>query len=1139
MKKSFLILLGAIALTACNDDYFEVDDTADYSDMIGYNVKVSASDEFKARGTDDHKYVSVEALEETIGGKSLYLHTVVSDTIPQYVTAAKNGITRPQSRGSITYTGDVTEMNVSAIVINGSSTPQGWPATGESQMYMNNETVTEEYNWTTGRYWPQEQDSIRFYTYTPIDALTLPAISDPATGTNPADSEPSFNFTVDDDITKQVDLLVGSAQYEGNYCKSAQIDMCHALTAVEIKLSNDIGDFTIKNLTITGLKNSGTYTYNYVFSGEGDHTIQKHDAGQWKNVTTQNDGGTYVLYDDNTGIELVPGVECEINTTPNMVLMMMPQDLGEDAKIIVEGYDHVLKKDVDPPLVAKIGGNGKSWNKGEHIVYTLSISSTNIEYYIEATPQTASIPYYGIKDSPYSVKSYKTVTRSGMGTKIFEVPWEAVAIENNVEVAIPAGLQLSATSGLGVNDASKLENYTYCLLPNLGSTDSKSHSNFLNPEQTYFYTSRGTKDVPFDLSTESDYSEDIAPINTANSYIVLAPGYYTFPLVYGNAITSGSVNKSAYTGYGESYTQTIYTTDYSGNQDGNTITVPCKGLANFVDHNNTAISGPWIVNTNTHGEKGRYTPTSAEIVWQDEPCLVTEVKFNEAKDYIQFRVNEETVCDGNAVIAVKDADGTIMWSWHIWVSDGYAYHNQSNSVGGSDLFAQRYVNTAKKTDKIIMANRRVVSANWKDCTWKDKNDESTYTGADFHMSRVFLGHCDGELKQYKARDIKIRFKQVESDDAEYKGTPKSCDVIFKQDAGTVSTVNNIPYYQYGRKDPMLPTGEKNADKIYYDNDWKPHYSIVYKAEQASLGKAIQNPEKFYAQQSRTVSNNLRNYNWCSDGTYMNLWNTKSWSVPAFAYHSNFTDGKRAEFHAWFNNLIESGVTKSVYDPCPPGYELPRADAYTGASFHGMNIYPLWYEGTYSESLFAFKYNGGSYTQYSEFGYHIYGNVWLNPWGNPYYVCAENFNAISIYATPMVEAGSRGLSTAEYDGESLPVPFFGHRNNEGKVAKYGEFASALTCAPYCTHSMNSSTSSMESFAQYMLLRLCVIKSADTKFIPGTMIPYSLRTFSGSDFDLAFGIIPAKSGANPTTMTVNATPDASWWGDGNKSDYNISF
>ena len=35
----------------------------------------------------------------------------------------------------------------------------------------------------------------------------------------------------------------------------------------------------------------------------------------------------------------------------------------------------------------------------------------------------------------------------------------------------------------------------------------------------------------------------------------------------------------------------------------------------------------------------------------------------------RFDVDHSTIRQGNAVVAVLDASGMIMWSWHIWVTD--------------------------------------------------------------------------------------------------------------------------------------------------------------------------------------------------------------------------------------------------------------------------------------------------------------------------------------------------------------------------------------------------------------------------------------------------------------------------------------
>ena len=54
-----------------------------------------------------------------------------------------------------------------------------------------------------------------------------------------------------------------------------------------------------------------------------------------------------------------------------------------------------------------------------------------------------------------------------------------------------------------------------------------------------------------------------------------------------------------------------------------------------------------------------------ELLWEDAVGLVDSV-FTLTKDEIYVSLAKEL--QGNAVVAAKDAEGTILWSWHIWVS---------------------------------------------------------------------------------------------------------------------------------------------------------------------------------------------------------------------------------------------------------------------------------------------------------------------------------------------------------------------------------------------------------------------------------------------------------------------------------------
>jgi hypothetical protein len=145
-----------------------------------------------------------------------------------------------------------------------------------------------------------------------------------------------------------------------------------------------------------------------------------------------------------------------------------------------------------------------------------------------------------------------------------------------------------------------------------------------------------------DLSMVDNAGTARASMTTANCYLVHAAGDYKLPLVYGNAIKNGSVNTLAF------YPNT------SGQ------------LRRFVNHNNNGVTGPWITKNGSGVNAGMgLTATSAELMWQDRSGLIISVSVN--GDYLEFSVGN--FGGGNALIAVKDGSGNILWSWHIWATD--------------------------------------------------------------------------------------------------------------------------------------------------------------------------------------------------------------------------------------------------------------------------------------------------------------------------------------------------------------------------------------------------------------------------------------------------------------------------------------
>lgn len=72
--------------------------------------------------------------------------------------------------------------------------------------------------------------------------------------------------------------------------------------------------------------------------------------------------------------------------------------------------------------------------------------------------------------------------------------------------------------------------------------------------------------------------------------------------------------------------------------------------------------------------------------------------------YVKFRTPAE-LTDGNAVIALKDNSGEILWSWHIWICDGYDAEASSQKYKGcTSCFMDRNLGALTASRKSELVN---------------------------------------------------------------------------------------------------------------------------------------------------------------------------------------------------------------------------------------------------------------------------------------------------------------------------------------------------------------------------------------------------------------------------------------------------
>lgn len=111
--------------------------------------------------------------------------------------------------------------------------------------------------------------------------------------------------------------------------------------------------------------------------------------------------------------------------------------------------------------------------------------------------------------------------------------------------------------------------------------------------------------------------------------------------------------------------------------------------------NSFIVSEPGLYTFKTF--KGKTTEpvgsiASVEVLWEsfgtsEEPSkgnIVSQAYYKDGQVYFK---TPATLKDGNALIAAKDASNNILWSWHIWVCNGWdptataqKYYNKSNGI---------------------------------------------------------------------------------------------------------------------------------------------------------------------------------------------------------------------------------------------------------------------------------------------------------------------------------------------------------------------------------------------------------------------------------------------------------------------------
>ena len=797
MKHGIKYLFGICLLPVCVGCNDELDSPSSSGSGLHFTATESVHREVGTRsssGGDSLLSSGVTPLEAE--GRTLYLHTTVTDGIEGAHLGKDEALTRATPVNDMSTYGS---FSVFAAFYQGA-----WSPASQTMNFMYNVPVSLSGSvWSSqpDYYWPGRDYKVRFYAYAPIDAQFVPSRQDGVA------NDFYIKYIVSTDVSKQKDLLIAkSAEYAGNHGSIVPLEFKHVFTAVRFVVGDDMKAGTVNKVRLRNITSGGVYhpETGYVGKLVGQGIVK--DFEQELNKVTDGTPGAAI-------------------TAPFQTFMLPPQGFTDDNSVI-----EIVFTDDEGEHTLSASLKDQMWDSGTTVTYKISTSSINWDYHLDVTGPS-EYSYAGGTDV-YKVTSYR---ENSKGVKE-AVSWTAeFSTDGGASWTTdkPDWLTDFTTSGQG-STVSQSFNAT---VGAQAGTDTNPHTAILKVAAP-----KGSAGQPYNLSNGTGAAQ---VVNTANCYVVGAPGYYSFPLVYGNAVKNGATNTSA------------YTTANSGSNI----------LSTFINHTGNGITDPYI--TNNAG----CVPAKAELVWQDALSLVSDIKYNSGTNggNISFKVDPSTIRQGNAVIAIKDVNDQILWSWHIWVTD------------------EEIKNT------IAVTNRQNVT---------------------YNLMSVNLGWCDSNTTSYAGRSCKVKFTAGE----------KSQEITLKQASNSITTGGNSPFYQWGRKDPFLPSdGLADANKTWYDKAGNAS-TLNPATEDFSTGiPCIKN---------YILKPNVMQSNASGDALYQNLW-----SADNNVYTAN-------------DNL----VVKTIYDPSPVGFKLPASNAFTGFTKRSGTMYnPAQINGTWDDSSKGWRF----------------------------------------------------------------------------------------------------------------------------------------------------------------------------------------
>ena len=503
-------------------------------------------------------------------------------------------------------------------------------------------TLQNRYDWD----WPVNVYG-RFYAVSP-EAITANGIT--LSPSNYA-QVPYVDFEVKQDVEQQVDLMTacsGEVHYEHGNDPTSNLKFTHALAAVKFSIGSNLSPVTITKIELTNVKYKGRYELPNALNA----------MGTWKSV--DNATTTMTLDNINMNAAEMPNTMLAgaLNpaTNPNnragrdaYTFLMIPQILPNKsdvnhAQVTIYYEEGGSTKHVSFPLTGE-------WKANTTSEYKLSQRNSSWGYTFTLADENKTYDYRGNETSwnfAFKVTSYRQsgTTQQPVAWKISKYEEWDYTLHGGTGGWVDRGTTkpdwLGNLTDHGNGGAAAEVGYT-AVKPATVVDKLAAYNKVIKDA-----TPKGTAANPYNLANPGGNGSMMDIEESANCYLISAPGHYCLPLVYGNSYKNNIVN-------GHSFRST---------QPASTPYL----LKTFKDHRGMDMAGARI-----SAQLGTYL-NGASIVWMDQPNLIRSSSLSVVNniptnlgsmDFLEFEVKKEDIHNGNAVIAVK-LGNTIVWSWHLW-----------------------------------------------------------------------------------------------------------------------------------------------------------------------------------------------------------------------------------------------------------------------------------------------------------------------------------------------------------------------------------------------------------------------------------------------------------------------------------------